>query len=226
MKSLSCACGSSVMLQDAQYAALAGKTFRCAKCGSTRIIPAAVSAPPTVQSPPVRLPTPAPQMRPVPPSYPVAAAPRSVANGTATNPSVLEQIGSGIQLVIIGCAMLTVGALSVVAFVNQQDPEWVASSSLPWIVAFGAASFFVSILIRARKKPAKPFDIGLALSFGIVAGNVGLFVAHYAPIFGSILERGLAQPFSPARWSIVPVHAFVFFWIGVAFSVLVSRKII
>ncbi|HEY1601737.1 MAG TPA: hypothetical protein VGG64_19205 [Pirellulales bacterium] len=48
----------------------------------------------------------------------------------------------------------------------------------------------------------------------IVLGCSGLLSSQYVPVFGGFLERTLAEPFSPARLSIIPVHLFVFVPLG------------
>jgi uncharacterized membrane protein len=44
----------------------------------------------------------------------------------------------------------------------------------------------------------------------IVLGVVGLILSQYSPVFGGFIELNLAQPWSPARMNLIPVHLFVF----------------
>jgi hypothetical protein len=41
-------------------------------------------------------------------------------------------------------------------------------------------------------------------------GALGVFLSQYYPVFGGIIERGLAVPWSEARLSLIPVHLFAF----------------
>lgn len=44
---------------------------------------------------------------------------------------------------------------------------------------------------------------------------VGVALSQYWPVFGGTLERGMAQPWSPARVGLIPIHVFVFALVGV-----------
>lgn len=39
-----------------------------------------------------------------------------------------------------------------------------------------------------------------------VLGGLGLAFSQYWPLFGGLLEKALAQPWSPARLSLIPIH--------------------
>ncbi len=43
----------------------------------------------------------------------------------------------------------------------------------------------------------------------------GLISSQYFPVFGGLLEKSLAKPWSPARADLIPVHLITFFFAGV-----------
>ena len=53
---------------------------------------------------------------------------------------------------------------------------------------------------------------------GIIFVFIGILLSQFAPVFGGFLEKSLAQPFSPARLSLIPVHVFVFGIVGIVFG--------
>jgi hypothetical protein len=57
-----------------------------------------------------------------------------------------------------------------------------------------------------------------AIIVGLGSVCLGLFLSQYWPVFGGVLERGLAEPWSPARISLIPVHLLVFGLIGIVFG--------
>ncbi len=48
----------------------------------------------------------------------------------------------------------------------------------------------------------------------LVFAGIGIFLSQYWPVFGDFLEKSLAQPWSPARESLIPIHVFVFSIVG------------
>jgi hypothetical protein len=66
-----------------------------------------------------------------------------------------------------------------------------------------------------------------ALSGGGLLAFIGLLLSQYWPVFGGALERALAEPWSPARISLIPIHLFAFTIVGVlgggAFVYLLTR---
>lgn len=47
---------------------------------------------------------------------------------------------------------------------------------------------------------------------------LGLLSSQYFPVFGGILEKGIATPWSPARLTLIPVHLFAFSIVGAFFG--------
>lgn len=73
--------------------------------------------------------------------------------------------------------------------------------------------------------PLAPALSGMAL--GSVIGPVvmifpAVFLSQYFPVFGGILEKALAEPWSPARLSLIPVHLFGFGFVGLILGVMVG----
>jgi hypothetical protein len=63
---------------------------------------------------------------------------------------------------------------------------------------------------------------GRVIRFGMIGALIGclglaffgLLLSQYWPVFGGILERGPAKPWSPARVSLIPIHLLVFGVLG------------
>lgn len=51
------------------------------------------------------------------------------------------------------------------------------------------------------------------------ASPIAVLLSQLAPVFGGILERSWAQPFSPARLGLIPIHLFAFGVVGIAIGV-------
>ncbi|MBY0523424.1 MAG: hypothetical protein K2R98_08490 [Gemmataceae bacterium] len=64
-----------------------------------------------------------------------------------------------------------------------------------------------------RKSPA-----AAALRFGIwgaiISAPAAILSSQFFPVFANMLERALADPFSPARLSLIPIHLFAFSTVG------------
>src|SRR5262249_12682702 len=56
--------------------------------------------------------------------------------------------------------------------------------------------------------------LGAAVGVG-VGGFLAVVLSQYWPVFGGLLERSLAEPWSPARRGLIPVHVFVFALVGI-----------
>jgi hypothetical protein len=56
------------------------------------------------------------------------------------------------------------------------------------------------------------FGAGLG-GFGL--GCVGLYLSQHRPVFGGFLELNLAEPWSPARINLIPIHLLAFGLIGI-----------
>jgi hypothetical protein len=70
-----------------------------------------------------------------------------------------------------------------------------------------------------RSEPAGPMVIGSALGTATLFGGVGLGLSQYWPVFGNMLERSpLAQPWSPVRINLIPIHLFAFTIVGAVFG--------
>ena len=63
----------------------------------------------------------------------------------------------------------------------------------------------ISILAGAPAGAIAGAAVGL-MGFGFV----GLILSQYWPVFGGFLELNFAQPWSPARINLIPVHLFAF----------------
>jgi len=58
---------------------------------------------------------------------------------------------------------------------------------------------------------------------GLVAGMFfGLLSSQFFPMFAGVLERNLAQPFSPARLGLIPIHLFLLGLIGSVIGAVVG----
>ncbi len=62
--------------------------------------------------------------------------------------------------------------------------------------------------------PAVPTLIGAVLGTAVMVPPA-VFLSQYWPVFGGILEKALAEPWSPARISLIPIHVFAFGFVGV-----------
>jgi predicted RNA-binding Zn-ribbon protein involved in translation (DUF1610 family) len=65
---------------------------------------------------------------------------------------------------------------------------------------------------KAQRRALVSIACGLASAF--IASALGLVLSQYFPVFGGVLERGLAVPWSPARMSLIPVHILAFSLLG------------
>lgn len=72
---------------------------------------------------------------------------------------------------------------------------------------------------RSRSKAEFPPAIFWGLAGAVVLGSVGLFMSQFYPVFGGVIEKALAKPFSPARLSLIPIHLFAFGLAGTALGV-------
>ncbi|MDE2097166.1 MAG: hypothetical protein KGL39_07960 [Patescibacteria group bacterium] len=67
-----------------------------------------------------------------------------------------------------------------------------------------------------------PNAAGQLLAWGalgaVAASLVGLASSQYFPVFGGIIEKGLATPWSPPRMSLIPIHLFGFSIVGAFFG--------
>lgn len=66
---------------------------------------------------------------------------------------------------------------------------------------------------RKRPDPTKIIILWAAIGAGACAA-LGLFMSQFMPVFGGFLELNLAQPFSPARLALIPIHLFAFGLLG------------
>jgi predicted Zn finger-like uncharacterized protein len=75
---------------------------------------------------------------------------------------------------------------------------------------------------RSGAKPNPGLLVGSVILGGLVGGATmcfpALVLSQYWPVFGGVLERGLAVPWSPARISLIPIHLFVFGLVGCLFG--------
>ena len=51
---------------------------------------------------------------------------------------------------------------------------------------------------------------------------LGFYLSQYSPVFGGLLEKSVAVPFSPARQSLIAVHVLVFGAVGFVVSVVIG----
>ena len=80
----------------------------------------------------------------------------------------------------------------------------------------------VGIAQDCRAVSVSQLSVGDLVPFaltGELMGATAAFVAtivsaHYLPISGRFVETFMAKPWSPVRWSLVPIHAFAFVPIG------------
>lgn len=74
---------------------------------------------------------------------------------------------------------------------------------------------------RSKPKESRSAAVMVsAITFGLIAGVslafVGVLLSQYWPVFGGLLDKALAKPWSPARVSLIPIHVFAFSLSGVA----------
>lgn len=66
----------------------------------------------------------------------------------------------------------------------------------------------------AVRSPILPTLLGAALG-AVVMTPPAVFLSQYWPVFGGVLEKALAAPWSPARVSLIPIHLLAFWLVGV-----------
>lgn len=69
-----------------------------------------------------------------------------------------------------------------------------------------------------RRSNAGPRAVSCGIFGAIVMAGVGLGLSQYFPVFGSLLERNIAEPWSPARMGLIPLHVLVFACLGAFFG--------
>jgi len=94
---------------------------------------------------------------------------------------------------------------------HQQSPPHVESP--PPFIDTSRSSSNTTTRQRPNLNSAKKlilFSGFCGVTSSAAMATLGLFLSQYWPVFGGVLEKVLAQPWSPARTGLIPIHIFVF----------------